>query len=287
MVCVAAYAEVALTPAGDGHLVVPAYINGKGPFPFILDTGADGTGIYHWFALQEKMKPGRPELLVGQIGSTDTATYRIKSLMIDGHTLRNGLADDLPNRVDAGKEVGVAGNDFMDGKIVTYDFPCKVVQVASKPLDLRAIVGSDAPPVQAGIVKDGTQLTLPVTINGVEGMALLDTGSRDTRINYSFARAAGIDTNSAKFYDADVLHGTNSKGVSSRKGPIGIVRFAGLEVKDPEARVVDLASFRQLGYGDRPAMILGQDLMLDYRLIYDHEERRFWFQPSKCVPKNK
>ena len=74
LVCVAAYADVALTPAGDGHLVLPAYVNGRGPFPFILDTGADGIGLYHWFALKEKLKPGKPELMVGQTGSTKTNT---------------------------------------------------------------------------------------------------------------------------------------------------------------------------------------------------------------------
>ena len=34
-------AAVPFTPAGDGHDTVPAFVNGKGPFAFVLDTGAD------------------------------------------------------------------------------------------------------------------------------------------------------------------------------------------------------------------------------------------------------
>jgi predicted aspartyl protease len=36
-------AEVALTPAGDGHDTVPVFVNGRGPYPFILDTGAEAS----------------------------------------------------------------------------------------------------------------------------------------------------------------------------------------------------------------------------------------------------
>jgi hypothetical protein len=41
------------------------------------------------------------------------------------------------------------------------------------------------------------ELTLPVTVNGVKGLAVLDTGSRDTRINSRFAATAHIDPSSA------------------------------------------------------------------------------------------
>jgi hypothetical protein len=50
-------AAVPLTPAGNGHLLVPAMVDGAGPFPAVLDTGADVSGVYQWFAEQLLLRP--------------------------------------------------------------------------------------------------------------------------------------------------------------------------------------------------------------------------------------
>ena len=111
---------------------------------------------------------------------------------------------------------------------------------------------------------------------------MLFRSSSDTRINTAFARAAGIDPASAAFRDAEPIFGVNSNPVPSRKGPVGAVRFAGLEARNTELRVIDLPVFRSFGFGDGPAMILGLDLMMGHRLVYDHEAKRFWFDASTC-----
>jgi Aspartyl protease len=275
-------AAVPFTPAGDGHDTIPAFVNGRGPFAFILDTGADGSALYQWFAEKEHLKKGKARDVDGQTGSVSSPTYSLKTLSVDGHTIHNIVADDLPNRHDAGVEAGVAGNDLMDGTIVIFDFPCRTVEIRAKPVDMRSMVPSESVMVQGGSVPDGTQLTLPVTVGGVEGTAYLDTGSRDTRISPSFAAAAHIDPSSPAFRDADLIFGFKSKGTVSRIGPIGPVRFAGLTFTHAEARVIDLPVFGTFRPGGPPAMILGMDLMRGYRLVYDHETKRFWFAPSSC-----
>jgi hypothetical protein len=275
-------AAVPFTPAGDGHDTIPAFVNGKGPFAFILDTGADGSSLYQWFAEKEHLTKGKVRDVYGQTGSVSSPTYFLKTLSVDGHVIHNIVADGLPNRHDAGVQAGVAGNDLMDGTIAIFDFPCHTVEIHPKPVDLHAVVPSDSITVRGGSVPDATQLTLPVTVGGVKGTAYLDTGSRDTRISPSFAAAAHIDPASAAFRDSDPVYGANSKAMTSRKGPIGTVSFAGISVAHAEARVMDLPVFQTFGVGDGPAMILGMDLMQGHRLVYDHEEKRFWFTHSAC-----
>jgi hypothetical protein len=218
----------------------------------------------------------------GQTGSVSSPTYSLKTLSVDGHAIHYIVADGLPNRHDAGVQAGVAGNDLMDGTIAIFDFPCRTVDIRPKPVDVHALVPSASVMVQGGSVPDGTQLTLPVTVGGVEGIAYLDTGSRDTRISPSFAAAAHIDPSSPAFRDADLIFGFKSKGTVSRIGPIGAVQFAGITLTHAEARVIDLPLFGTFRPGGPPAMILGMDLMQGYRLVYDHEARRFWFTPSSC-----
>ena len=178
----------------------------------------------------------------------------------------------------------MAGNDLMDGTIVIFDFPCRTVEIRPKPVDVGSIVTSESVKVQGGSVPDGTQLTLAVTVGNVEGIAYLDTGSRDTRISPSFAAAAHIDSSSPAFRAADLIFGFKPKGTGSRIGPIGSVRFAGLTITHAVARVIDLPVFGTFRRGGPPAMILGMDLTQGHRLVYDHQAKRFWFTPSSCTP---
>jgi hypothetical protein len=197
--------------------------------------------------------------------------------------LRNFDADGLPNRHDVEIEAGAVGNDLMDGTITVFDFPCKRVEIHAKPFDVSRLLTRSARKISAGSVQNGTQLTLPVRVGGVEGTAVLDTGSSDTRINANFARAAGIDPASREFRDAEPIFGVNSKAMPSRKGPIGTVIFAGISEPGAEARVMDLPVFKEWGIADAPAMILGLDLMQGHRLIYDHQTKTIWFDQSKCT----
>src|SRR5580698_3628912 len=92
-----ARAAVPFTPAGDGHDTIPAFVNGKGPFAFILDTGADGSSLYQWFAEMEHLPKGKVRDVYGQTGSVSSPTYSLRTLSVDGRAIHNIVADGLPN----------------------------------------------------------------------------------------------------------------------------------------------------------------------------------------------
>lgn len=276
-------AEVAMTSASDGHDTVPVYVDGHGPYPFILDSGADSTAVYRWFAEKMRFKAvkGGDQELSGQTGTTKVTMYHVGDLKLDGHHLRNVEAYGLPNRHDAGREAGVLGNDFMDGRLVTYDFPCRRIAVHAKPVDVAKLVGPGAHVVHADSHKSSTLLTIPVTVNGATGTGIIDTGSRQTRLSPRFARAAGIDPESAKFRSAKAIYGANSKGMVPLTGPVGTVGFGGMTIRHAEAQIVALPFFEQEFKGKR-VMLLGADLMGHYRVFYDHAASKIWFRPSQC-----
>lgn len=273
-----ASSTVPLTPAGNGHLVVPAFVNGKGTVPFILDTGADGSHVYDWFAKQQGLPPGEAISVEGMTGATMMTTYRLDSIAVDGRVMRNVRVSGLPDRKDAEIVAGVTGNDLMDGSIATFDFPCRTVTLIPKPASMRTILPSRAAVIHGGSVVDGTQLTFPVTINGVAGTAVLDTGSRGTQINPLFARAAGLG---AGFGPGETLYGAASSAIETREGKVDI-SFDNRTAKDVTVRIADLSVFGSFGIGDRPAMIFGINAMQDVRLVYDHQDKRFWFDRSRC-----
>ena len=279
----AASSAVPLRPAAAVHLVVPAYINGKGPFPVILDTGADNSVVYQWFAKKEGFKAGKMEDVGGMTGSRMMPIYKLDSVAVDGRMIRNAKADGMPNRHDVEIEVGAVGNDLMDGTVTVFDFPCKKVEIFAEPVNMQRLLTPGAHRIHAAGVRDGTQLAFPVQVNGARGIAVLDTGSSDTRINSAFVRAAGIDPSSVTFRDAEPIFGVSSHATPSKKGPIGTVTFGGIEVRGAEARLIDLPVFPSWGFGNGPAMIVGLDLLQGRRLIYDHKAKTIWFDVSTCA----
>jgi hypothetical protein len=73
--------------------------------------------------------------------------------------------------------------------------------------------------IEAGAIKGGKQLTLPVWINGAKGIAVQDAGARATMINRNIARAAGLKLDSAAYRDGPAVRGAMQQSMASRMGP--------------------------------------------------------------------
>jgi hypothetical protein len=132
------------------------------------------------------------------------------------------------------------------------------------------------------------KIPLPVTLNGISGVAVLDSGARSTMINNKFAAAAGVHPQSDAFRDGEPARGATTTPVPSRVGPIGNVRFGGITRNDVIARVVDLPYLESAGLSGGPALNLGIDLLAGTRLTVDYSARRFWLAESSCkVPAQK
>lgn len=290
MLCHGAQAAAPLSPAGDGHQTVPVMVNGKGPFPFILDSGAEVSAVYQWFANQARLpkKPGPPEKISGMTGSSYLPAYMIDTLRMDGHVAKGINADLLPNRRDKGRQAGVLGNDFLADAVAVFDFPCKHIEIHARPAaaaQMAVIVGDQSAPVVATRITDTALVSVPVSVNGAASVALFDTGNRETKINSSFARAAGLDPDSSAFHAAAPILGATLVSMTPKTGSIGTVKVGTVSLGDVRAQVIDMPVMKSL-FGDRPAMVLGADLMQDFRVVYDHQQNRIWLARSACTTRS-
>jgi predicted aspartyl protease len=282
-VSVGAHAAVHTAPAGDGgHVTVPTWINGKGPYPFILDTGAEGSDIYAWLADRLHLAGAGSESLNGMTGSTQVARYHIERLTMDGHTLSNALLDALPNRKDKGVQAGVLGLDFMSDALAVFDFACHRIEVHRHTGDLTGVTSNSGVAIHAEHAGQTDLLQIPVQINGAWGVAVLDTGNRVSKINSTFARAAHVDPSASSFHDEAPIEGANLKAMIPRAGPIGRVEFGSIQLDGVQAQVVDLPVMADVDAG-KPVMWLGSDLLQTVHFVYDHTGQQVWFRPSDCV----
>ena len=83
----------------------------------------------------------------------------------------------------------------------------------------KRVVRSQAHRLKAVSIPDDQQLTWPITLNGANGVAMLDSANRAPMINCKFAAAAGLDPQPVAFRDGDPARGATPKAVNSRVGP--------------------------------------------------------------------
>jgi predicted aspartyl protease len=272
-----ANATVPLSYAASGHPTVPTLVEGKGPFEFVIDTGAEGTALYSAFARQQGLKliEGKAETLQGQTGAASLSLARVSTLSVDGRTVKDVEAVILPDRADGVALPGIVGLDLLGSYVVELDVPGGRVALHPPGTSARTLGGDGIKGTKA-VKLAGGLLGLPIVINGVLGVAVLDTGARDTRINWRFATAAGLSAASAGLKSDGIIQGATNSPVAVARADIGTIDLGGIRRTGVSLRIVDLPVFEAFGVADRPAMILGMDLLRDVHLIADFPAQMVW-----------
>jgi len=266
-------AEVPLSIADSGHATVPVLIEGIGVFEFVLDTGAEGSAVYAPFHAVHNL-PLRAEAteLQGQTGSAPVPLAELPPLLVDGLRSGNVAAVVLDARADGVPLSGIIGLDVFGGATLDFDLPRG--RAVFKPSGSR-LPGLDARDAVAASTTTGGLLTVPVTIAGVEAVAVLDTGARKTRINWRLGRLLGLDA--ATLARGDVIQGATNNAITTSEATVRDVRFGAVRLPSAPVLVADLPVFDLFGVADRPAVIFGLDWLTATRLVVDFPLRRLWF----------
>ncbi|MBW3571536.1 MAG: retroviral-like aspartic protease family protein [Gemmatimonadetes bacterium] len=126
--------EVAFELAGPGGaaLVVPVYVNGQGPFRFVLDTGATLTCVDQQIAARLELPQARG---VTGVGAGVGSSGRMEIVRVDSVRLGAARAEeliacalDLQHIGSVGLEVdGLLGLNFLRAFRVTIDFEREIL----------------------------------------------------------------------------------------------------------------------------------------------------------------
>jgi hypothetical protein len=264
-------AEVQITIAPTGHATVP--VEGEfGVRQFVFDTGAEGSAVYAGFADEAKLRAAGTEILQGQTGAAATPLVKAAFLAVDGTRKENLEMLRLDPRSDGVPLAGIVGLDIFGDRTLDFDLPNKrlaLLSTGQRPSGLSG-VGIPAAPTT------GNLLTVPVTIDGVRAVAVIDTGARKTRINWKLGRALGIDPEAIA--KGDVIQGATNTAIETGATEVANVQLGERALASAPVLVADLPVFDTFGVADRPAVILGLDWLTHTRLIVDFPARRVWFE---------
>jgi hypothetical protein len=174
LVAQGAHAKVSCVPFQliGNQIYVKTMVNGKGPYNFLFDTGASGTGRAdsRLVAALGLSITGKEVLDDGvNLGSIDVV--RIAHLRMGDLEQRNvdlTTRDYNANRREGPLRLGIIGPDFYGDRTLTIDYPRRILLFdASKRLN----------PKERGVIAYTEPFLFPVHVGNQELEASLDTGS--------------------------------------------------------------------------------------------------------------
>lgn len=256
-----------------GRIWTPVYINDKGPFRLVLDSGANHSGINTHVAetLGLPLNQSRQVMLRGVTGSAAVPTVRIDNFTVGDMTFGT---TELPIVTDAlGGADGVLGTDGMSGRRIMVDFRHDLITIA-RSHNARADVGFRTIPFQ--LVR-GNLLAVDATVGGIPTKAIIDTGGQVTIANLALRQALERRSSHLKSRPDTIMGVTTEvqRGDAARTPPlvIGASDQGGIvEIRYTDVTFGDMHIFEHWHLTSEPVMLIGMDalglldtLIIDYR----------------------
>ena len=287
MAPLAAWGETSPAPKDNGvaaatdasqHLTVQVQIDGKGPFRFVVDTGADRTVIADDVATALGLPHGRQVLVEGILRTVPADTVQIGAMAFGPFTLANFAAPVL-SRASLQAD-GYLGLDAVGRGRVTLDFKGGRLLVEEPRPSFAANI---VPPNEARVQVLGTQghlRSVDCGVDGVAAAAFVDTGAEVSVGNSALFRAL-VDDHGALFEPGVVpLSGVTGGEIDGRVTRAGRVRLKGFEFTTAEIVIADIQIFDLWGLAERPALLIGMNYLRSFSSVsidYGLKELRFDF----------
>lgn len=250
-----------------GRIWAPVYINDKGPFRLVLDTGASHSGVIASVADRLGLPLNHADniQLLGVTGSARVPTVRVNSMVV-GDLLMNGKR--LPILTDAlGGAEGILGTDGLADKRIYIDFRSDLIMIR-RSRNERAAHGFMTIPVTFA---RGKLLVVDARMGGIKVKAIIDTGGQVTIANLA-ARDALFRRPPRRPPTIDTIVGATmdeQKGEGHVPPPI---IFGNIQIRARHMTFGDMRIFEHWKMIDEPAVLIGMDvlgqldaLVIDYR----------------------
>lgn len=248
-----------------GRMVAEVFLDGRGPYRFAVDTGANRTTVADDVAGALDLPPGPTLTINGIAGAYAARSVRVETLTIGARNAGPFTAPVLPRR-GLGAD-GLIGTDALAGRRLTLD-------LAGSRLRLDSGGGrrprSGAEPGRAGLVqialparqRPGRLMTFVARAGGRGVVCFVDSGAPVSVGNRRLLAAVrGRDTAPAFEESTAVVRGATGHAVPATRARVPTLRLGGLDVTHLDVPFADLHTFRGWDLDARPALLLGMDFL--------------------------
>ena len=248
-----------------GRIWAPVFINGRGPFRLVLDTGASHSAVTALVALALGIPTDRspPVTLRGVTGFATVPTIRVDTLSVGDVAVDSPVLPIVPDAM--GGAEGILGSEGLANKRIFIDFRHDRITIAYSRGE-RA--GSDFVRIPFHSLR-GQLIVVDAKVGQVRVKAIIDTGGQTTVANLALRDALGRRAGRGR---PDQIIGATMVAEDGEIIATPAIELGTIKMIDPGVTFADLYIFKQWKLIGEPAILIGMDalgvldaLVIDYR----------------------
>ncbi len=240
-------------------------VNGLSDLLFVIDTGAERTVIASEIAAQLALPAGPLQLVHGVTAAVRTPSVLIDRMVVGGRTVNDLVAPTFP-RAALGAD-GLIGLDVLSGFELRIDLRRKTVGLRPaqdgvlmiNPTD--RLTGTRLGRAQRGRAGRFGQLLLTTDVEQVRMDAFIDSGAQYSIGNHALLRALGPRPPSPPLTTDPRIYGVGGAPLDAVAHEVDTIRIGGRRLGRARMLFADLHIFEALGLQDRPALLVGADIL--------------------------
>jgi|CZQE01.1.fsa_nt_gi predicted aspartyl protease len=254
------------------RMTVPVTIGTTGPFPFIIDTGAERTVISRELAATLGLSPGPDVRMTAMTGTSNVGTVVIPSLNVS-NIISQPIEAPALYSVNLGAP-GMLGIDTLSGHALSIDFETNSMKIRPSTKRNRAPVLNGDIVVRAKSVY-GQLIVTQAYYKGRRISVIVDTGSSVSMGNSALrARMRG----ELKASQPITLTSVTGDKLTADYTQVTSLDIGGVTFNHLPIAFSDVAPFRRFGLSKEPALLLGMDALRLFRKVevdFANREVRF------------
>jgi predicted aspartyl protease len=264
-----------------GRVVVRATVNGKGPFRFIVDTGATHSTITPDLVRALDLKPSEAHTVVlnGITGTAQVSAVTLDTLQTGDLILDGLLVPVVWAPIMAGAD-GIFGAAGLTEKSLSVDFQHNRVEISG---GVQAAVRAEALRIQATRVTHGL-MVLAVQVGRVPAHAIIDTGSERTLGNLALRDALNERRRPGAVAEVTSVYGATMQVEPGEIWRAPTILIDSLRINDVQVVYGDFHIFKVWDMQDKPAIIIGMDVLGTVGSLGIDFKNRVFYLTSSTTP---
>jgi predicted aspartyl protease len=249
-----------------GRIWAPVYLNGKGPYRLVLDTGASNSAVISKVAEELGLPPTGALRLHGVTGSATVPFVTVDTFVVGDMESHSTMLPIVPDAL--GGADGVLGMEGLKNKRIFIDFLHDKITIIQSHMQ-RAREGYVAIPLTRNA---NGLLVAKGYVGNVRVQAIIDTGGQATVANSALQTA--LRARHSKDERPDYITGATDDVQPGHDVPISSVSLGSVIIQSPYITVSDLHIFERWHMTEQPTVIIGidtlgllADMVIDYRLM--------------------
>lgn len=260
----------------ETRLSVDVLVNGRGPFKFIVDSGADTSAVGLRIAHDLELPLGSPAILNATTSRALVDRVKVAELTLGPSTIKDLQVPAL-REDDLGGQ-GLIGIDALVRQRLLMDFEKKLIKVEDARKPFRASPGDI---VITAKLQRGQLILTEVRAGRIHLDAVIDTGS-EISIGNTALRDKLLRRGRDRFWSVEAT-GVTGVTVPLQLASVGELELGSVTLRNVPIAFADVPPFKMFDLSDRPALLLGTDVLETFRRIsLDFRARKVRFQLRRC-----